>query len=59
MSSLVPRFPPSWQYVLPANDGKLDGGWGNRLVISDSVYKLSCAYMPQAENPNATLPFSQ
>ena len=31
-----------------ANDGKLDGTWGTRLVISDSAYELSCAHLPRA-----------
>ena len=40
MSSLVPRFPPSFLSLAlrTANDGKLDGAWG---TISDSAMNLA------------------
>ena len=40
MSSLVPRLPPSLPSlaVCTANDGKLDGAWETRLVLSDSAH---------------------
>ena len=49
MSGLIPRLPnfPSLA-VHTANDGKLDGAWGMRLVISDSAYEVRCTHMPQA-----------
>ena len=42
MSCLVPRLLPSFPSLVlrTANDGKLDGAWGTKLVISDSAYEL-------------------
>ena len=50
MRSLVPRLLSSVPSlaVCTANDGKLDGAWGTRRVISDSVYELSYIHVPQA-----------
>ena len=50
MSSLVPRYPPSFRSltVCTANDGKVDRAWGTRPLISDSANELTCVHMRQA-----------
>ena len=47
MSSHAPSLLPSFLSLAvgTANDGKLDGAWVTRLVISDVAYELSCAHM--------------
>ena len=34
------------------SDGKLDGAWETRLVMSDSTYELSCMHVLQAAWPS-------